>query len=347
MFIAKDSNRNARGRKMMQPIRSIKNQYLGINAHLHSDWQNRGGWNSFHGNHIADLLRLLRVKLLPMGYTAEIEPSLQIRRLDAPDSEPESDITIFDPHPVRPFLETAQFSPPSGVLVLSAPDALREPPLSEKELQGIAVYRIETRGRERGQPVAWLELLSPSNKGGSEDAELYREKRSKILHSGVVFVEIDYLHESGATLGRVANYRIRRNQPALSTAHPYRIAVIDPRPNFAQGQAYINEFDVDTVVPTVMIPLNGEDVLHFDFNVPYQKTFEETLYGLELVDYSQLPLRFERYSPADQARVVNRMLTVMNAVRQGKDLESGPFPVEALPLEEALAQVEALKASRK
>jgi len=81
----------------MQPVRSIKNQYHGINAHLHSHWQSVGGWNSFHSNHIADLLRLLRAKLLPMGYTAEIEPSLQIRRLDAPAGEPESDITIFDP----------------------------------------------------------------------------------------------------------------------------------------------------------------------------------------------------------------------------------------------------------
>lgn len=328
---------------MGQPIRSIKNQYLGVNAHLHSYWQSVGGWNSFHGNHIADLLRLLRVKLLPMGYTAEIEPSLQIRRLDTPDSEPESDITIFDPHPVRPFLEPGKASPGSGVLVLSALDALQEPPLSEKELQGIAIYRIEDQGRDRGQPVTWLELLSPSNKGGSEDAELYRDKRSKILHSGVVFVEIDYLHESGATLGRVANYRIRRNQPAPLTAHPYRIAVIDPRPYFAQGRAYINEFDVDAAIPTVMIPLNGDDVLQFDFNAPYQKTFEETLYGLELVDYSQLPLRFERYSSSDQARIANRMLAVINALRHQRDLESGPFPVEAWPLEEALAQIETLK----
>lgn len=328
---------------MMQPIRSIKNQYLGINAHLHSYWQSMGGWNSFHGNHIADLLRLLRVKLLPMGYTAEIEPSLQIRRLDIPDSEPESDITIFDPNPIRPFLSTSNISPGPNVLVLSAPDTLQEPPLSEKELQSIAVYRIEDQGRERGQPVVWLELLSPSNKGASEDAGLYREKRSKRLHSGVVFVEIDYLHESGTTLGRVANYRIRRNQPAQVTRHPYRIAVIDPRPHFAQGRAYINEFDVDASIPTVMIPLNGGDVLHFDFNTPYQKTFEETLYGLELIDYGQLPLRFERYSPVDQARIANRMLIVLKARQQGEDLERGPFPVEALPLEEALAKIQILK----
>ena len=61
----------------MQPVRSIKNQYLGVNAHLQSYWQSQGGWAEFHGNHIADLMRLLRAKLLPMGYTANYETSIQ------------------------------------------------------------------------------------------------------------------------------------------------------------------------------------------------------------------------------------------------------------------------------
>lgn len=81
---------------MTAGIRSIRNQYHGINAHLHSYWQSKGGWHSFHGNHIADLLRTLRAALLPMGYTADLETSLQVRRLEQRISEPESDVTIFD-----------------------------------------------------------------------------------------------------------------------------------------------------------------------------------------------------------------------------------------------------------
>ncbi|HEY8602006.1 MAG TPA: hypothetical protein VIL85_26505 [Thermomicrobiales bacterium] len=57
---------------------SARNQYVGINPHLHSYWQGRGGWSRFHTNHIADLLRALRPLLLPRGYDADIEPSLQI-----------------------------------------------------------------------------------------------------------------------------------------------------------------------------------------------------------------------------------------------------------------------------
>lgn len=96
---------------MTAGIRSIRNQYRGINAHLHSYWQAMGGWSSFHGNHIADLLRALRAALRPMGYTADLESSLQVRRLDQPIDEPESAVTIFDPHPIRPFLPPQRVAP--------------------------------------------------------------------------------------------------------------------------------------------------------------------------------------------------------------------------------------------
>lgn len=325
---------------MTTSVRSIRNQYHGINAHLHSYWQSMGGWHSFHGNHIADLLRALRAALLPMGYTADLETSLQVRRLDQPLDDPESDVTIFDPHPVRPFLPASQNIADANLLVLPVSEVLQEPPLSENEFAAIAIYQLVHRGRNQGAPVAWVELLSPANKGGSQDAITYREKRSHLIHSGVVFVELDYLHESGSTLGRLANYFVRRRQSAKADAHPYRIAVIDPRPNFDEGKAYIAEFDVDQPIPTVTIPLNGDDLLAFNFDRPYQKTYIETLYGLELVDYSQLPQHFDRYSPADQARIANRMVVVLHAERDGVDLESGPLPVGTLPLTEALAAIE-------
>lgn len=330
---------------MTTGIRSIRNQYRGINAHLHSYWQGMGGWHSFHGNHIADLLRTLRAALLPMGYTADLETSLQVRRLDQPLDDPESDVTIFDPHPIRPFLPASQNISDSNLLVLPVPEALQEPPLSENEFAAIAIYKLVHRGRDQGAPVAWVELLSPANKGGSQDAVTYREKRSHLIHSGLVFVELDYLHESGSTLGRLANYLIRRRQPAKANAHPYRIAVIDPRPNFDEGKAYIAEFDVDQPIPTVTIPLNGDDALAFNFDQPYQKTYTETLYGLELVDYRQLPHHFERYSPADQTRIANRMVAVLQAAQGGIDLESGPFAADSLPLAEALAQLELYKSA--
>jgi hypothetical protein len=194
-------------------------------------------------------------------------------------------------------------------------------------------------GGERGEPVAWIELVSPSNKPGSSDFAAYEEKRRLLLRGGVVFVEMDYLHESPPTFEGIAIYSRRRGQPPQPGSHPYRITVIDPRPDVWQGQGRSRQFDVDEPIPPITIPLNGDDVLKFDFNPPYQKTFAEMLYGDE-VDYRQLPANFEAYSPDDQARIVNRMLAVLEAARDGRDLESGPFPASALPLDEALAQFE-------
>ena len=321
----------------MAPIRSIQNQYLGINAHLHSYWQAEGGWNRFHGNHIADLMRLLSAELLPMGYVAELEPSIQIRYLDAPDSDPESDVTIYGRDPVRPFEAAGIIEPAPGLRVLPALEVLADPLESEKELSAVAIYEIAQADRDDGTPVAWIELLSPANKGNGPDAKTYRQKRAKLVRSGLVFVEIDYLHESGSTLQQIANYHVRKGNGTLpEDAHPYRIAVIDPRPSYIEGRAYIAEFDVDELIPTVPIPLNADDILNFDFGNPYRKTFEETLYGWRLVDYSQLPLRFDRYGPADKQRIAQRMLAVINAHNAHADLATGPFPAESLSLDEAL-----------
>lgn len=50
----------------MKPIQAIKNQYTGINDHLHSLWQAEGGWDEFHAAHIIYLANALKIPLLPM-----------------------------------------------------------------------------------------------------------------------------------------------------------------------------------------------------------------------------------------------------------------------------------------
>ena len=115
--------------------------------------------------------------------------------------------------------------------------------------------------------------------------------------------------------------------------------VLDPRPDTQHGLASLNEFAVDESIPTISIPLSGEDQLAFDFNAPYQRLYQEMLYGLDTVDYATLPSNFERYSPADRARIANRMLAVLATVQSGADLEAGPLPAAALSLEEALGRL--------
>lgn len=89
----------------------------------------------------------------------------------------------------------------------------------------------------------------------------------------------------------------------------------------------------------------GDDVVTVDFGKPYHKTLEDALYGLELMDYRELPENFDRYREDDQRRIALRMLSVLEAAQAGLDLESGPFPVKDLPLDEALKAIETFKTS--
>lgn len=319
---------------MEKPVRSIKNQYRGINAHLQSRVQDSANlWSSFHLNYIADLQRSLNAILPPLGYIAEAEQGLQIQRFGAEWRRPRSDVTIYDTEPARP--PKAASSPPlanTAELVVPSIEMFEE--VEEAYFyKAILIYEFK---EDLGEPVAWIELLSPSNKPRGRDYNDYRQKRQKLLDNGIVFVEIDYLHETPPTVLPVANYR-PRNAPPEPGSHPYRISVTDPRPTFAQGQGRIREFDVDDPIPTMTIPLSGEDAIPFDFNRPYQKTFEEVGYG-NRVDYRELPINFDRYSPADQTRILRRMLTVLEAAQRGEDLEHAPLPLrEEVTLEDALA----------
>jgi hypothetical protein len=323
----------------MSPVRAVKNQYRGINAHLHSYFQSEGGWDSFHTNQITDLMRLMSAALLPKGYIAEIEQSLQIRRAGILVGSPESDISIYDTDSAR--ASRSSFPRAADMQALAIPDIMTiDQELSQ--YRAVVIYEYRTGRRQHDEPVAWIELLSPSNKPGGHDAGSYHDKRLKLLQSGLVFVELDYLHESPSTFDRLPRYATghKRSLPEPES-HPYHIIVVDPRPVFIEGLAYPHSFNVDDPIPTVDIPLKGEDVLSFDFGAAYNKTFAETLYGARLVDYSQLPLNFERYSQDDQQRIVCRMLAVLNAASQGIDLDSNtPLPVESLTLEEGLRQLQ-------
>jgi len=330
----------------MAAVRSIKNQYLGINAHLHSYWQAEGGWSDFHTRHIVHLVDTLKPRLLPLGYTAAIEPSIQIRRLDgpAPAENPEADVLIYQREPSH--FRPAQQQPVlvgTGEVVLPLMETLALDQRAEREYSAVKLYALQAGRPQRGEPVAWIELLSTSNKPGGRDAQEYLDKRIKIVENGIVFIELDYLHESASTIRGFPTYRRRRNQEVEVGAHPYRLVLIDPRPDLTHGQVRVREFDVDEAIPSITIPLIGGDTLPFDFSIPYRKTFEEALFGLELVDYRQLPVNFQRYSEADQARIAARMVAILEAARQGVDLEKGPFPAKVVPLATALAAIEQIK----
>jgi uncharacterized protein DUF4058 len=323
---------------VVTPVRAIKNQYRGINAHLHSHFQAEGGWDGFHTNHITDLMRIMRNQLLPMGYIAEIEHSLQIRYMGMSAGKPKSDITIYDTDFERSRRTSG--SPARSQEGLALSDVMN---LDEElmEYRAIGIYEYVPGINDQGEPVAWIELLSPSNKPGGQDADAYRSKRLKLLKSGIVFVEMDYLHESGSTFEGIAPYDIGDPEaPRYPDSHPYHIIVVDPRPKYIEGKVFPSHFDVDQAIPTVAIPLNGEDMLPFDFDAAYDKTFSETQYGRQWVDYSQLPANFDRYSRADQVRILTRMAAILKGVHDGVDIEkNAPLPADELSYDDAIGRI--------
>jgi hypothetical protein len=302
----------------MTIVQALHNQYHGVNAHLHSLFQStEGGWVSFHAAHIIHIADSLNQVLAPLGYRAVPEESLQIRRLDEGLYRPEADILIFDT-PVRPLSASRVSADVAEMPKMLSLPSLYVDELSERPYIAIAIVQ----GRRRGYtPVVWIELLSPTNKGSTPDADTYIRKRNTLLNDGLVFVEIDYLHETPQTFPRLPRYRSKKPD-----AHPYQIIVLDSRPSFDEGRAWRYGFDVDMTIPKVTIPLNDNEAIQFDFDAVYQHTFASGLFGDD-VNYVEYPLNFQRYTPDDQSAIMRRMVAVLQAFAQSNPLTDQLMPV--------------------
>jgi hypothetical protein len=318
---------------MLQRIVSTANQYLGINAHLHSHFlhSETEGWEEFHSSHITDLTRAMNAHLPSLGYIARQERSLQIRHFDEPLS-PISDVLISDLS--RPGATPRTFAAPQTQMALNVPAStlLEREPVDVKRPTAIKIYELpEVTNSQREKPVAWIELLSPSNKSGSGYAS-YIAKREALLANWLVFVEMDYLHGVSTTLETVPDYRPPgREQKPRDEAHPYHLWLIDPRqPPDEPESAAIAAFDVDQPIPTLSIPLNRGEYLTFDFNTVYHQTFRaQPAFGLA-VNYAAAPEAVERdYNLRDQTAIAARMLTVQKLHREGVNLAEGPYPADS------------------
>lgn len=319
-----------------QRITSSVNQYLGINAHLHSHFlhSETEGWEEFHSSHITDLTRAMNAYLPAMGYIARQERSLQIRHFDESVS-PISDVLISDLPRVGERATARTFTTPQAQTAFNVPAStlLEREPADVKRPTAIKIYKLQAEpgGSQREKPVAWIELLSPSNKSGSGYAS-YIAKREALLANWLVFVELDYLHGVSTTLETVPDYRPPgRDQKPRDEAHPYHLWLIDPRqPQDEPESAAIAAFDVDQPIPALSIPLNRGEYLTFDFNTVYHQTFRaQPAFGMA-VNYAAAPEAVERdYNLRDQAAIAARMLTVQKLHREGANLTQGPHPVDS------------------
>jgi hypothetical protein len=301
----------------MPGVHTQVNQYYGVNAHLHSLLQAEGTWKGFHNALITYLCDALSDVLLPLGYRADMEQSLQVHRRSEPPHLPSAGVLVSDTLSSRPRVVSAGSAPTLDILAILGAEIDDEAPY----------FAVAVRLRSTaGEPVAWFEVLSPSNKSGGLAGREYRAKRTELLSAGLVFVEIDYLHETPAAFFRFADYT-----RAESDSHPYRSAVIDPRPDLRHGYMELREFDVDDPIPTLWVLLSGSDAIEFDFALPYHETLRRGGRAYQ-IDYRELPAHFDRYSLEDRARIIRRMIAVLRAAAAGVDLDaSAPLPPAAAP----------------
>ena len=285
-------------------LHSRKNEYRGVNAHLHSLLQHNGEWESFHSVHIVDLVRAI-IPRLPDRYRATIEKSLQIREYHTDTGRrivrrPKPDVLIFDTQAAAPSPQTGISD--SAVATMTQPVIDTFDAEVEQRLTTIVIYERGDDPR-KGRPITQIELLSPTNK--TDAYVTYAEKRAAALKSGLCLVEIDYLHESESPVQGIPSYP---RGEADSTA--YNITINLPRPTVEEGISSTFGFGVDVPFPILNIPLAGDDFVSLDFGLPYAVTFETIPSFSEDVDYAVLPEEFETYSPTDQERIRQRMAAV-------------------------------------
>ena len=277
------------------PLLSDHNLYPGVNAHLNSFLQQPGGgWESFHVRHINDLQAHLD-QVLPRGYYALSEKSLQISTYGA-DADARfqtySDIAIYR-------LPTPDPSSAGGTLAPTLSLPMREVliDLQDEALMSVVIYQVR-EGRFPGTPITRIELLSPANKPGDSDYRPYLARRLSGLRAGIALVEIDFLHQQRALLPTLPSY-----PQADAGSAPYSVLISDPRPELMQGKVDAYAIAVDAPLPVLALPLADAETVSLDMGAVYAQTFTSVRVFSQLVDYALDPPAFDKFTPDDQAKI--------------------------------------------
>lgn len=290
-----------------------KNLYPGVNAHLNSYLQapkSAESWETFHADYIT-FLRTMLDRILPPGYYAASEKSLQIGEYEAQQIDPlRKSRTIAD------ILVQRQFEPARTVSTGSGSDLAVVPPAyilpmpetidDDDKLTSITIFLNKT-GSPKGHPVTRIEVLSPSNKPGQSHYEQYAIKRVEVLKAGLRLVEVDFLDMYPPIRTALPNY-LAHDQGAS----PYVILVTDPRPTFEQGFTQVYPFGVLSPIPVIAVPLEGKDLVPIDFGAAYNELLESSRLFRLIADYESDPVQFERFTLSDQQALRVFLVDVRN-----------------------------------
>ncbi len=258
----------------------------------------------WHNAYINDIFNALSEQL-PAGYEVGMTTSLQISEYHPDTGErirrPEPDVTIYETSASKQKSLPSFGQGTTPTLVLPATETLHVD--DDLYLTGLMIYRLIEDSDLMA--VTRIEILSPTNKPPGDGFIQYFEKRDATLTQELPLIEIDLLHESRPVPRGVPSYPDRQTD-----AHAYTIYVNDTRPGLQDGTTWVYGFAVDEPFPIVPIPLAGKEYILFDFLAPYNTTYARLQLLRHRIDFQQVPLAFETYTPTDQERIRSVMESI-------------------------------------
>jgi hypothetical protein len=222
--------------------------FPGMNPYL----ERSEDWNDFHESFIPALREAIAAHLQE-PYRARINENVYIHELSGEERR------LIG----RPDLHLSHRNRISGALKL---DALS--PAMAGVPEGIDILELnflEILDKRDNTVVTTIELLSPCNKDGSGDTEIYRSKVLQLLRSRANFVEIDLLRA-----GRRMNW-------TNLTPCDYSIIVsrATQRPNVAHWPIQLRD-----VLPKIPIPLkDGDTDIIVDLQAILNAVYDGAQYG--------------------------------------------------------------------
>ena len=261
----------------------FKNPFAGINPFYHEMLLVQNRWVSFHNVFWVECFKILSTKLRGSGYKVELEDTLHIHPIGQGMIRYRPDLYISTKKIIT-YPPQAQYTN----AVVAVTDILDIDDEDESPL-AIVIHRDE------GEPVAWIELLSPTNKLPNHAYYQYVGKRKVVLSMGIVFIELDFIHTQPPTF-RYPDYSKREND-----AQPFHTTVIIPNPTLENGVAHVGHFGVMNKIPMLTIPLLGDETLEMDLDAIYQQLFIDVDYASR-IDKSVATLT--TYHPDDREKIL-------------------------------------------
>lgn len=260
----------------------FKNPFTGINPLYHEILLIQNRWISFHNAFLVECFKTLSTKLRNTGYKVELEETLHIHPIVQDVIRHRPDLYISKKG--QSYLSHTQ----TANDVVAITDILD---MDDEEPNPIAI--VIHRGE--GEPVAWVELLSPTNKLPNYAYYQYAGKRKVVLSMGIVFIEIDFIHTQSPTF-RYPDYSKHEKD-----AQPFHITTIIPNPTLENGVAQVLHFNVMSRIPIIKIPLLGNETVDIDLDAVYQQLFVDADY-LSRID--KLVATLTTYHPDDREKIL-------------------------------------------